>query len=249
LKSISVPVEDAKKKAKSVEIVETDEDVDVSEEEEEVEEETSASSGEESDHTDNDEGDLEGADSDEDWSEEKNTKEEDAKRKAALLKRKRKAVEKKTGAKKIKKLETDVNVKTDVNGKGKKPVKGKAKAEKKEETSTGEKKKDLPDFSDKNVDVNLYNDDPNTVNLKRIKISENVVVSCKMISVNPKQANWFEYAAIVFARKGNTEKAFEYNLPLNLAPKIIAALNYIVKENPKFFQSFENSSTNMKKSE
>jgi len=244
LNLISVPVEDAKKKTKSVEIIETDDEVDLSEEEEEEVEETEASSEESDNNTDNDEADPEGADSDEDWSQEKNDKKEDAKRKAALLKRKRKAVEKKTPSKKIKKSDDDVKGKND-----KKNAKGKEKVEKKEETTAGEKKKELPDFSDKNVDVNLYNDDPNTVTLKRIKVSENVVVSCKMISVNQKQANGFDYAAIVFARKGKTEKAFEYNLPLNLAPKLVTALNIIIKENPKFFQSYENSSTPTKKSE
>lgn len=120
------------------------------------------------------------------------------------------------------------------------------KKEKNDES--GEKKKDYPDFSDKNVDVDLYNDNPHTVIQKRIKVSDNIVVSCKMIAVNQRQANGFEYAAIVFARKGRADKAFEYNLPLTLAPKVIAALNIIVNENPKFFQSYDDASaTTMKK--
>ena len=117
----------------------------------------------------------------------------------------------------------------------------------KKDNESGEKKKDYPDFSDKNVDVNLYNDDPQTVIQKRIKVSDNIVVSCKMIAVNQRQANGFEYAAIVFARKGRADKAFEYNLPLSLAPKVIAALNIIVNENPKFFQSYDSSATTTKK--
>jgi hypothetical protein len=100
-------------------------------------------------------------------------------------------------------------------------------------------KKEYPDFSDKNVDYNLYHEDPCTLIQKRVKISNDVVMSCKMITVNQSQANRFEYAAVVFARKGKTDKAFEYNLPLNLAPRIIAALNLMMKDNPRFFDKLQ----------
>ena len=192
------------------------------------------------DNTDDDERNTEGTDSDASGATEEIEKKEDAKRKTALLKRKKKALESKIKPKKIKK--------DDENDKLKKEKKksSKEKDGKNDSTEAGEKK-ELPDFSDKNVDFNLYHDDPQKVNLKRIKISDSVIVSCKMIQVNQRQSNSFEYPAIVFARKGRTDKAFEYNLPLNLAPKVIAALNIIVKENPKFFQSFENSSTATKK--
>ena len=226
-----MPIENEKKKFKTPEFVESDESdqEEVSEEEEEEAYETEES---DNDNTDDDEVDDAGAESDSTWNTDKNEKEEDAKRKASLLKRKKKAVEHKN-VKKIKKNPEELKIK-----KNKKKI-AKPEEKKAEENSiTGEKKKqnELPDFSDKNVDVDLYHEDTQRVIQKRIKITDNIIVSCKMISVNQRQANGFEYAGLVFARKGRADKAFEYNLPLNLTPKIIAALNIIVTENPKFFQ-------------
>ena len=46
----------------------------------------------------------------------------------------------------------------------------------------------------------------------------------------------YDYAALTFLRKIQNQKAFEFNLPLSLAPNIIEALKLIMKDNPKFFK-------------
>ena len=69
---------------------------------------------------------------------------------------------------------------------------------------------------------------------KRIKVTENIVVSCKMIAVNQKLANRFGYAAIIFARKGQTDKAIEYNLSLNLLKSWRHSISLLMKT-PNFF--------------
>lgn len=105
-----------------------------------------------------------------------------------------------------------------------------------------EKKKgrEGPVFNDKNLDYNLFNNDPDNVVAKKIKISQNVIVQCSMVDGSEKGRNaaFQDYAALSFLRKTKDEKAFEFNLPLGLAPNIIEALKLIIQDNPKFFHKF-----------
>lgn len=103
------------------------------------------------------------------------------------------------------------------------------------------KSKDGPIYNDKNVDYNLYSGDPNNVVCKKIKIDKNILVTCRMMegSEGAKKTATFsfpDYAALSFLRKMKDEKAFEFNLPLGLAPSIIEALQLIINDNPKFFK-------------
>ena len=101
------------------------------------------------------------------------------------------------------------------------------------------KKKEPPVFNDKNLDYNLFNDAPENVVPKKIKISNTVLVTCKMIDAITGGASGglsYDYAALTFLRKIQNQKAFEFNLPLSLAPNIIEALKLIMKDNPKFFK-------------
>jgi hypothetical protein len=110
-------------------------------------------------------------------------------------------------------------------------------------SSITEKKKtrETPIFNDKNLDYNLFNNDPDNVVSKKIKISSNVIVQCRMIDGNDKGKSglFHDYAALSFLRKTKDEKAFEFNLPLGLATNIIEALKLIIQDNPKFFQKYK----------
>ena len=105
-----------------------------------------------------------------------------------------------------------------------------------------EKKKarEAPSFNDKNLDYNLFSSDPDNVVSKKIKISSNVIVQCRMIDgvEKGKNAAFQDYAALSFWRKTKDEKAFEFNLPLGLATNIIEALKLIINDNPKFFKKY-----------
>lgn len=111
-------------------------------------------------------------------------------------------------------------------------------------TLLDKKKREGPVFNDKNLDYNLYCNDPDNVVSKKIKISNNVIMTCRMIdgSEGRKTAAVYsyDYAALSFLRKTKDEKAFEFNLPLNLAPNIIEAIKLIINDNPKFFQKYLN---------
>jgi hypothetical protein len=106
------------------------------------------------------------------------------------------------------------------------------------------KTREGPVFNDKNLDYNLYSNDPDNVVSKKIKISNNVIMTCRMIDGSEGRktaaAYSYDYAALSFLRKTKDEKAFEFNLPLNLAPNIIEALKLIMNDNPKFFQKYRN---------
>jgi len=110
----------------------------------------------------------------------------------------------------------------------------------KKDGNEGKKKRkgEPPIFSDKNCDVDLFHSSPTNVVPKRIKISNNMIVTCRLVEQTEQGRGLaYDYAAITFQRKTGNEKLFEFIVPLNLAPRIIEALKIIVKENHKFFQS------------
>lgn len=97
-------------------------------------------------------------------------------------------------------------------------------------------KKESPLFNDKNADLNLFLDAPENVIPRKVKLSSNILLSCKMISPEGKNNTLnFDYAAMIFHRKIKEDKSFEFNLPLSLAPKIIEGIQFLIKENPNFF--------------
>ena len=98
------------------------------------------------------------------------------------------------------------------------------------------KKGETPLFSDKNCDVDLFHSSPTNVIPRRIKISNNMIVTCRLIDQAEGKTFTYDYAAITFQRRTGGEKMFEFVIPLNLAPRIIEALRIIVNENHKFFQ-------------
>ena len=93
------------------------------------------------------------------------------------------------------------------------------------------------EYNDKNVDYNLYNEAPEHIKNVKIKISSNIVMLSRMIeaSGNTAQGLTYDYAALSFVRQSKNGKAYEFNLPLNLAPSIVKGITLLIKQNPKFF--------------
>jgi hypothetical protein len=93
------------------------------------------------------------------------------------------------------------------------------------------------EYNDKNVDYNLYNEAPEHIKNLKIKISSNVIMLCRMIEAtgNTSQGLTYDYAALSFVRQSKNGKAYEFNLPLNLAPSILKGITLLIKQNPKFF--------------
>ena len=107
-----------------------------------------------------------------------------------------------------------------------------------------EGKKKVVEYNDKNVDYNLYNEAPDHIKNVKIKLSSNVVMMCRMIeaSGNAQIGLTFDYAALSFVRQSKNGRAYEFNLPLGIAKKIIQGCQLCIKENPKFFEKQQNAS-------
>lgn len=108
-----------------------------------------------------------------------------------------------------------------------------------EKSDDGQKKSQnlSVEYNDKNVDYNLYNEAPEHIKNLKIKISSNVIMLCRMIEAtgNTSQGLTYDYAALSFVRQSKNGKAYEFNLPLNLAPSIVKGITLLIKQNPKFF--------------
>jgi hypothetical protein len=117
-------------------------------------------------------------------------------------------------------------------------VSGKSLILKDDNDSKKEKKeKDVPMFNDKNVDYNLYHEAPENVATKKIKLSSNVILMCKMIEATGEQRGLtYDYAALSIIRKTKNNKAYEFNLPLTIAPNLVKGIELIMQENKHFFQ-------------
>jgi hypothetical protein len=104
-------------------------------------------------------------------------------------------------------------------------------------TGKASTKKEMATFSDKNVDYDLFHNSATNVIPRRIKISNNLVITCRMVEQFESKNITNDYPAITFQRKTAGEKCFEFILPLNLSPKIVEAVNLIINDNAKFFKS------------
>ena len=105
------------------------------------------------------------------------------------------------------------------------------------EVETKKDKKEVVMFNDKNVDYNLYHEAPENVATKKIKLSSNVILMCKMIEANSGQKGLtYDYAALSIIRKTKNNQAYEFNLPLTIAPNLVKGIELIMTENKNFFQ-------------
>lgn len=91
-------------------------------------------------------------------------------------------------------------------------------------------------FNDSNLDCDLFKSSPTNVVSRRIRVASNLIVTCRMISQAGNNLS-YDYAAITFQRKTQNEKMFEFIIPLNLTPRLVQAMQYIIAENPKFFDA------------
>lgn len=146
---------------------------------------------------------------------------------------KRKIVPEKKGApiKKVKIAGTEKIVKRVVKKPAPKTTKEKSPSE------DNKKASNMVEYNDKNVDFNLYNEAPEHIKNVKIKISSNVVMICRMIEAtgNTSQGLTYDYAALSFVRQSKNGRAYEFNLPLTLAPSITKGINLMIRENTKFF--------------
>jgi len=164
--------------------------------------------------------------------------EEMKKKKSGLEKetRKRKTPAQKTSNKKRKEEPEASNV-----NEGEKNFDDEAEVKDKDDKTVKTKKgkKEAPLFNDKNLDYNLFSSDPDNVVPKKIKVSNSVLVTCKMIEAGAEAKNGglaYDYAALTIQRKTKADTCFEFNLPLSLTPNLIQALKLIMKDNPRFFE-------------
>lgn len=100
---------------------------------------------------------------------------------------------------------------------------------------TGEKKtKDYPIFEEKNIDYNFVKNSTLNVVQRRCQIAQNIILHCKNIEISH-NGQKYDYASLTFSRKTKNGKAFDYNMPLALAPVLIEAVQQIINDNSKFF--------------
>jgi len=99
------------------------------------------------------------------------------------------------------------------------------------------KKEDAKDviWNDKNCDHDLDDHAASNVHTRKIKISSNLLLSCKMISHLENKHLTQDYAALVFSRKTNKDKVFDFMIDLRVTERLIRALQIIMDENPVFF--------------
>lgn len=90
-------------------------------------------------------------------------------------------------------------------------------------------------WNDRNCDHDLDDQAATNVHFRKIKIAQNLMLSCKMISALENKNLHSDYAALVFSRKTNKEKCFDFMVDMRVAERLIKALQIIVDENPVFF--------------
>lgn len=116
--------------------------------------------------------------------------------------------------------------------------KGKEDTSKETENDKKGGKKETPIFNDRNVDLDLFNSSPNNVVAKKVKVANNLIVTCRNIDqIEGARGSGlsYDFAALTFQRKTANDKMFEFVVPLGLAPAIKNAIDHIIEKNPKFF--------------
>lgn len=100
----------------------------------------------------------------------------------------------------------------------------------------GENRKKYVLFNDNNIDVNLHNEAPQNIKIKKIKLSHSLIVLCQMIEGVDMKGNFNnDFAAMTFQKKMKDGKAYEFSIPLALAPTLQNAAQIMIDANPQFF--------------
>jgi hypothetical protein len=103
------------------------------------------------------------------------------------------------------------------------------------ELTKDEKKKIETLFDDSNVDYNLYCEAPENIVEKKVMLSNNLMIVSKMMEATGDKGQTYEYPAISFQRKLKSQKAYTFNLPLNMIPTLIKGLQMIMNDNQTYF--------------
>ena len=105
--------------------------------------------------------------------------------------------------------------------------KEKPKTEKKVVKPTEKKagKREPDNFDESNLSIDLTSND---FVKKKIKLSDNFLVESRVVDY-VEGGRKYSYPALVFAKRlKDTNKAYDFNIPLSMAPKLVKALNFIV---------------------
>ena len=107
--------------------------------------------------------------------------------------------------------------------------KEKPKTEKKtvanKQTEKKNGKREPDNFDESNLSIDLTSND---FIKKKIKLSDNFLVESRVVDY-AEGGRKYSYPALVFAKRlKDTNKAYDFNIPLSMAPKLIKALNFIV---------------------
>jgi hypothetical protein len=109
----------------------------------------------------------------------------------------------------------------------------------------GENKKKVVMFNDHDVHINLYNEAPQNIKMKKIKLSQSLLILCQMIEGSEMKGSYSnDFAALTFQKKMKDGKAYEFSLPLALAPVVQTAIQLIIDSNPNFFSGSRKSEKN-----
>jgi len=90
-------------------------------------------------------------------------------------------------------------------------------------------------WNDRNCDIDLDDQAASNVHFRKIKISNNLIISCKMISHLENKNLHQDYAALVFSRKTNKDRTFDFLIDMRVTERLIKALQIVIDENPVFF--------------
>ncbi len=98
--------------------------------------------------------------------------------------------------------------------------------------------KNYPVFEEKNVDYNFVKNSSLNVVQRRCQIAPNIILQCKNVEFT-QNGQQIDFASLTFSRKTKNGRAFDYNMPLSLAPVLIEAVQQIINDNAKFFASIQ----------
>ena len=96
-------------------------------------------------------------------------------------------------------------------------------------------KNESQSFGDMDVDLDLYHSAPSNVVPMRIKLANNLILTCKNLDQKDSKIA-YDYAALTFQRRTGQDKIFEFNLPMSITPRLMSALKAICTKNHKFFK-------------
>ena len=98
--------------------------------------------------------------------------------------------------------------------------------------------KNYPVFEEKNIDYNFVKNSSLNVVQRRCQIAPNIILQCKNVEFT-QNGQQIDFASLTFSRKTKNGRAFDYNMPLSLAPVLIEAVQQIINDNVKFFASIQ----------